>query len=597
MSRPEPAKHPIGYLRPHRGGVIAGILALAITNGLVQTVPWLVKQTIEAIEAVVKRGADSRAVIWLSLAIICVAVLQALIRILSRILIFNVGRHAEYELRREVFAHLCTLDGEFYRRFRTGDLMSRLTNDLAAVRALFGPGILQLVNTAFAYLIALPLMWRIDPTMTLLSLAPYPLLLLGARQFAGVIFRRSRAQQQALATMTSAVQEDLGGIRELKNYRLESLRGELFARSSTEYRDQAIRLALWRGAMTPFVGAGTGTSLVLLLWVGGQRVIDQSLSLGDLVALNLYVAALAWPTLAIGWMLSMWQRGIAAWQRLRELLCQTSSLSDGPGVEDDSWRPSSALRVQRLSLRAANDKQLLADVSFAVPSGTICGLVGRVGSGKTTLVELIARLLATPENTIYFGDRDVTTLPLATIRRQIAYAPQDPFLFSATLADNIAYGISDQISGADRQQRIANAVVAAGLSEDLTRLPNGLETMVGERGISLSGGQRQRVALARALAAGRPFLILDDSLSAVDAETERQILSGLRQVLDQTTTLLISHRLSALQHADQVIVLEQGRLVQQGPPNELMRIAGPYANLYRQQLLDQELAELSTEER
>ena len=594
MKSPTPAavpRHPLRFLAQHRLWIGAGIVFLVITNGLAQSVPLVIKHAIEAIGVAAKAAnSDPWLVMRLPLLAAALVIAQTAARIPSRIFIFNAGREAEYELRRSLFGHFCQLDGIFYRKYRTGDLMSRLTNDLSSVRAMFGAGVLHAVNTIFAYAIALPLMMRIDRTLTMWALLPYPILLLGARFFARGIYGRSRLLQQSLARMTSAVQEDLAGIRELKSYRLEGQRSATFSTESADYLKQANGLATWRAGMLPFVGAGAGASLVLVLWIGGLRVLDEQLTLGDLVALNLYVGLLAWPTMAIGWMLSLFQRGIAAWHRLRELLLEASALSAEPveGMPTASPAPSAMnLEVRQLNLSIGETK-VLDNISLKIEHSELLGLVGRVGSGKSTLAEAVARLTAVPDGTIFWGGDDVNQLSVRAVRERISYAPQDAFLFSASIADNIAFGLDKSSDAKTRRAQIALAVKAAGLEPDIAQMPDGLETVVGERGISLSGGQRQRVALARALAAQRPFLILDDSLSSVDAETEREILAGLRDVLTSTTTLLISHRLSALRHADQVVVHnDEGSVAEIGEPSELLQRNGLYAQLYRRQLLDE----------
>lgn len=599
------------FLARYRGRVLLGVVCLLATNGLAQAIPWVVKRTIETME----QGAGSHRIALLAGIMIALAVGQALIRIASRVTIFNAGRDAEFKLRSLLFRHLCQLDGSFFLRLRTGELMSRLTNDLAAVRGLFGPGVLHATNTLFAYAFALPLMLRIDASLTLLALLPYPLLLLGARAFAHGVYARSHSQQRTLAEMTSIVQEDLAGIRELKNYGLEQRRSRVFADASQRYLSEALRLAVWRSCMLPFVGAGAGMSLVLVLWVGGGRVISGRLSLGDLVAMNLYVGLLAWPTMAIGWMVAVWQRGVAGWHRLADISRARPALVDGPGNAPEPGPLRLDVRQLHVTM---GDRHIVENVSFTIAPGSICAVVGKVGSGKSTLVEAIARLVPIAPGCIFWNGVDITQLRLDAVRRQVAYAPQESFLFSQTLRENIAFGAETppidqsfaeahrsaslptraddalQEGGPDLQQRIEEAVRVAGLQPDIEALPSGLDTLVGERGVSLSGGQRQRVALARALVAHRPLLILDDSLSAVDAETERKILHRLRETLEDTTTLLTSHRLSALQHADLIIVLDQGRVAETGSHADLLARGGVYAQLYRKQLLTESAPEVAS---
>jgi len=585
-----PSGHPLRYLARHGWWVGGGVLCLVGTNLMAQAIPWAVKQTIEGIE-----HGDGSHIRMLTLVILGLALGQALIRIPSRILIFNAARQAEYRLRAMLFACLCQADRGFYRRFRVGDLMSRLTSDLTSVRALYGPGVLHVANTLFAYAVALPLMTRIDPGLTLWALLPYSLLLLGARSFARGIHNRSQQMQVCLADMTSNVQEDLAGIREVKLHNAESLRAEHFARASGDYLHQAMRLANWRAGLIPFVGLGSGASLVIVLWIGGSKVIAGTLSLGDLVAINLYVGMLAWPTMSIGWILSLWQRGIASWHRLLEI-----AAADGPLRVDHQAQPTGAAAPPTIELRdlsvSIDQRRVLDRIQLTIPAGTLCAVVGRVGSGKTTLVEAIARLLEVPAATLFIDGADVTTMSVERVRSLMAYAPQTAFLFSATVRDNVAYGLPASITDENqREERIRWAVQIAGLGPDLDRFPGGLDTLVGERGISLSGGQRQRIALARALVADRPVLLLDDSLSSVDADTERQILERLMSstpggsssgALEDRTVILVSHRLSALQHAHQVLVLDRGAVAQIGSHAELLaRSDGIYASLYRQQLL------------
>ncbi len=586
--RDDRSGHPFRLLVPHYRLVAAGLVFLLLTNALAQFIPWIIKKAIDAISS----NPDDGTFILMILGVITMALFQAPVRILSRIFIFNAGRNAEYELRNEVFSRLTRLDSRFYRRYRTGDLVSRLTNDLAAVRALYGAGVLHIGNTLFAYTMAIPLMCGIDPWLTLWSLLPYPALLFGARAFSRGVYQRSQELQTALATMSAGVEEDLAGIRALKTNCIEEIRTGLFTNASTSYLHQAISLARWRAALMPIIGLGAGSSLVIVLWVGGQRVIEGALTLGSLVAFTLYIGLLAWPTISIGWILSLWQRGMASWDRLAGILTERSPLEHTADVT--AQQPSSPsvpeLEFRGLSL-AIDGHPVLHQINLKILHGTICGIVGPVGCGKTTLAEVAARLVDVPPGTFFINGQDATLQTTRWARDQITYAPQNVFLFSATIRQNIAYGLSPSSDpdSAKMRRLVERAAHIAGLDPDLASFPQGIDTMVGERGLSLSGGQRQRVALARALVSDRPLLILDDSLSAVDADTEQRILKRLSQTLASRLTLLISHRLSALQHSHQILVLERGRAVETGTHQELLGANGLYSKLYHRQLLLKDL--------
>jgi len=570
-----------GTLRPELGRVALGCLCLVGTNAFSLAIPWLLKQAIDALRGFAPAVAQ-RIVVRDAIAIIAFAALQAVIRTWSRIFIFDAGRNVEYRLRRDLFAHLTRLDPAFYRRHPTGDVMSRLTNDLGAVRALFGPGLLNLLNTALVYATALALLLRLSPRLTLLALIPYPLLLGAARVASRHIHRASRAIQEQLGTMSTAIQEDLAGIAVIKHYTLEESRQRAFRAVNDEYLTRALALVRTRGALMPLFAMLGGVGTLIVLWGGGREVIAGRMTVGGLVAFNGYLVLLSWPTFALGWIIGIWQRGVAGWARVRELLETTPKIGDAPGVGGAAPRTPS-VEVRDLTI-SADGRRLLDSVSFDLPAGATLAVVGRTGSGKTTLVDAVLRMQELAPGAVRIGGRDVTEIPLAELRRLVGYAPQDGFLFSATVADNIAFGIRDSIEPAAREERVRRAAEAAGLGPDVAVLPDGYQTLVGERGITLSGGQRQRVALARALAADPQILILDDSLSSVDAETERAILTRLRPILAGRTSILISHRVAAVKNADQILVLDEGRVAECGTHAALLASGGVYASLYREQL-------------
>jgi ATP-binding cassette subfamily B protein len=570
-------------LRPELGGVAGGALCLAATNALALAIPWLIKSAIDALRTL-PAAAAHRVVVREAALIILFAVLQALIRTWSRILIFNAGRNIEYSLRRDLFAHLTSLDAAFYRGHPTGDVMSRMTNDLGSVRMLFGPGILNLFNTAFVYVTTLTLLLKLSPRLTLLALVPYPALLAGARLASRRMYKAGRAIQEQLGTLSSAIQEDLAGIAVIKHYTLEPVRDAKFRELNDEYLGRSLTLVRARGVLMPlFAGLG-GLGTLIVLFFGGREVIDGRLTVGGLVAFNAYLVALSWPTVALGWIIGIWQRGIASWARVRELLDTTPAVAE-PALPAAGPLGPPSIEVRDLTV-AIDGRKILDGVSFSLPAGATLAVVGPTGSGKTTLVDAIVRMQDVAPGAVEVAGRDVTRIPLGDLRRLVGYAPQDAFLFSATVAENVGFGLHE---GAD-PARVRSAAEAAGLAPDIAVLPEGYETLVGERGITLSGGQRQRVALARALAADPRILILDDSLSSVDAQTEREILTRLRPILAGRTSIVISHRVAAVKDADRILVLDRGRVAEQGTHATLLATGGLYASLYREQLAAEALA-------
>jgi len=534
----------------------------------------------------------------ISAAMVGLAVLQAAIRIASRILIFNGGRRVEYELRGVLFEHLLALPQSFFRKNSTGEVMSRLTNDLSAVRLLFGPGVLNIINTGVVYATGLWLMVKLNPTLTLWAVAPMPLVVVLARLTSKMIYIRSRALQTHMGSLSSHLQEDLSGVAVMRGYGLTAQREARFEALNEGYLSRSLALARTRGALGPILALAGAVGTLIVLWAGGQKVIEGEMTVGDLVAFNAYLVYLTWPTLALGWVLSMWQRGLAGWDRVKDILDEPplpapAARSDG---EQTPNLNKPVLEARRLSVRMG-DRQILRDVSFSIQPGQKVALVGATGSGKTTVADAIMRLVDVAPGSIFLGGVDVTAMPLATLRRQMAYAPQDPFLFSASIAQNIDFGqpaangslTDSSIAGLTPRagvplEDVRSAAVAAGLSRELSHWEEGLATKVGERGITLSGGQRQRVALARALHAGGQFVILDDSLSSVDADTEHDILSRLLPSLANRSALIISHRVAAVREADVILVLDSGRIVERGTHHALSKSGGVYARLYREQI-------------
>jgi ATP-binding cassette subfamily B protein len=577
--------HSLTWLKPYRWRLILGILCLLGVSACTQAVPVVLKMAIDLLEkaknspAAVDWKTTQTGVALLALAIAGLAMGQAIIRIASRLLVFDVARKGEFDLRNAAFRHLLRLPPSFYRRSMTGDLMSRLTIDVQVLRQMWGPALLNIVNTCFAYTVALSFMLRLSPTLTLWALLPYPFLVGAAVLFARRLFRLVRNSQAAVGRLAAAAQEDLAGVGVVKAYALEESRGKAFAGRSHEVLDLNVQVAAARGQMMPLLAALGAVGTVLVIWQGGQLVSAGQISQGTLIAFNAYVGLLLFPTLALGWTMSVFQRGGASYRRILELLRVEPTLVDGPLERPPQIAGN--IEVRDLTV-AVGERKILDRVSMTIPAGQTVALVGPTGAGKTTLIDALARALEIPAGTIFLDGRDVTALPLDSVRAATGYAPQDAFLFSASIADNVAFGRPSTEPRELRDQVIARAVAAAGLERDLAALPDGLETMVGERGITLSGGQRQRVALARALAAEPRILLLDDSLSSVDSHTEREILDRLAAERQGRTVVMVSHRPTVTAQADVIMVLDQGQLVESGQHDELMQRGGVYAELYRE---------------
>ena len=534
--------------------------------------------------------------------LIAFVIATAVTRIASRVWIFNAARAGEYDLRSDLFGHLMTLSPGYFRDHPTGDVMSRLTNDVQTVRAMWGAGAVQLTNVVTAFATTLTMMIWLDPVVALLSILPYPLIFFLGQALSKRIYRTQRAVQAELGGLSSRIQEDLGAIHVIKTYGLEAVRRRGFLAASQRLLDKNMDAAKVRIQLGPTLSTLAPLGVAILILIGGRAVIHGRIDVGYYTAFAALLARLVWPTLALGFMLALIQRGRASWGRLVQLQQTPTDLVDST---EPPLAPSTApahVVVNDLSIQIGT-RPILDHISFELPPGSITAIVGRTGSGKSTLVEALCRLIAVPPGAIFLDGRDVTAIPLASLRRQLGYAPQEAFLFSTTIADNIAmgYGGGTAIPAARAREleragaaagaidlsdepRVTAAAVSAGLDRDLARMPEGLATIVGERGITLSGGQRQRVALARALASMPRLLVLDDSLSSVDAETEQLILQHLRAVMHGRTAVLISHRVAAIKNADQILVIDQGRIVERGSHGELLAAGGLYGELYRTQL-------------
>ena len=572
------------HLRANLRAFGLGFLCLVATSALTLYVPWLLKESIEAL----RRGSPLRQVTYYALAIVAVAAVLAVIRTWSRLFILGASRRIVCDIRNEVYAHLLGLPASFYSRRRTGEIMSILVNDLMLIRSLFGPGMLNVLYVALLYSAGLTLMALLDPVLTLVAVLPYPFLLAGVFRVSRRIHQRSNATQEQLAEISNKAQETLSGINMVKAFAREAGEARAFDLLSREYRRRSLLLARSRGLIVTLMGGLGGLSTIAVLWLGGRHVIAGTLSLGGLVAFTSYLALLAGPTIMMGWVLGVFQRGLGAIGRIEEIRAMESDLpgdrATGPGPEVRGAITFSGLDF---SYPDAGTRPVLHGIDLDVPAGTTLGVVGRVGSGKSTLVQLVAAVHPVREGAIRIDGHDLNRIPTGHLRSHIAIVPQETFLFSQTIAENIALGFP----GAPRERIEAVAGVAQ-ITRDLRDLPRGLDTLVGERGVTLSGGQRQRVALARALLMEPRILILDDALSSIDADTEEAILTGLREFMRRRTTLLVSHRVSAVMGADRIVVLDEGRVAEHGTAAELLARDGLFARMHRQQQIERELETL-----
>ncbi len=568
------------HLRPYRRDILLGFGCLLITNALALTVPWLLKRVTDAL----RQGTTMRTVAGLAGAIATISLLLAAIRTASRLLILGASRRVVYDIRNELFAHLQSLPASFYATRRTGEIMSRAVNDLQLIRSLCGPGILNILNIVVLYSIGLTMMALIDPRLTLLAVLPYPLMLYGVFRVSRVIHERSNATQDQLAAISNKAQENLSGVAVVKAFVREDEEIAAFGELSNEYRRLSLRLARSRGLIVTLMGGLGGLSTIIVLWLGTRHIIDGRLTLGGLVAEMSYLALLTGPTIMMGWVLGVFQRGLGALQRVEAILAERSDLP-GDRVAGDGPPPAGAVSLRGLTFAYAGaDRPALRDIRLEVPAGSVVGVVGRVGAGKSTLVRLLAGIHPIAPGMIILGGRDLTTIPTAQLRARLGYVPQETFLFSRSVAENIALGRP----GVERAD-IERVAALAQLTGDLPDLPQGLDSLVGERGVTLSGGQRQRVALARALLMDPALLILDDALSSVDAETEEAILKGLRGFLRDRTTFVIAHRVSTLLDADLVVALNDGRVAEAGRPADLLAAGGAFAAMVRRQQIEREL--------
>ena len=575
------------YLRPYRRTVLVGMGALVVVNLLSVTLPLLVRRVIDDLQD----GFTFSDVLQQAALIIALATLMGGVRLWSRMLVFGVGRQVEASLKQQIFDQMLRQEPGWVQTTGSGEVISRATSDVENVRRLLGFAVLSLTNTVLAYALTLPAMLAIDPLLSLAAVGLYPLMLVTVRLFGGRMMRQQRRQQEALAQLSDLIQEDLSGINAIKIYGQEATERQAFAERNRRYRDDALQLARTRSTLFPLLEGISSVSLLLLLALGSGQLETGRLSIGDLVALILYVERLVFPTALLGFTLNTFQTGQVSLERVEELLRRqprvTSPAQPQPIAPPlRAGRRAAAVEARDLSLRYPDAERLALDhVSFRLEPGELVAVVGPVGCGKTTLARALGRMVEVPSDALFVNGTDITAVELEDLRRQVALVPQEGYLFTASLADNLRYG---EPSAA--LEAVEQAAVQARLEGDIRGFPDGYGTLVGERGITLSGGQRQRTALGRALLVQAPLLVLDDALASVDNNTAADILQSVRSQQDRTI-LMISHQLSAAAACDRILVLDGGRLVQQGHHNELVQQSGTYRRLWEREQAEQQLSQ------
>jgi len=571
------------YLKKYRRSYLIGTLCVFLHNGIWILFPLVIRRAIDDLHL----GVTRHKLLTFALLLLAIACAKGIFQFLTRWIVIGVSREIEFDLRNDLFRHLEKLSYSYYQRTRTGDIMARATNDLNAVRMLLGPAIMYSANTIIFTAGALAFMLSISPHLTLYAFLPLPVVSIIIQYFGRQIHERFEKIQAMFSEISARAQENFSGVRVIRAYVQEEAETAAFEAANKEYIGRSLKLVRLMGMLWPTLEVMLGFAIVLVLWLGGRQVLQGRITVGDFVAFNTYMVQLTWPVIALGWVINIFQRGTASMGRINEILVEQPEILDVSTPSSKSPAPiEGEIEFRDLDF-GYKATPVLKNINLRIPAGTSLAIVGPTGSGKTTLVSLIPRIYDAAPDAVLIDGRPIREFPLEFLRKSIGFVPQETFLFSESVRENIAFGVQGATESEIRQ-----AAQAASIADDIESFPEQYKTLVGERGITLSGGQKQRTAIARALIRNPRILILDDALSSVDTHTEDKILNHLREIMAGRTTIFISHRVSTVRNADLIAVLHSGRIVELGTHDELLARNGYYTDLYNKQLLEEELAEV-----